>query len=463
MKSGAAVFSGKTLLQGIYDQFKNVRDRREPLKIEIPMADALMSAFAIFSLKYSSLLKFEEAMRTSNDHSNLTSIYHVGRVPSDTQMRSILDDVETQDLRPIFKSLFEKAQRAKVLEKYKFMGNHYLLALDGTQCFCSDDVFCESCMKKVVEKDGEKVTSYYHQMLCGSLVKPGLNKVIPFYPEAIRKKPGEEINDSEINAAHRFLKNFREDHPRLKVIVIADAIHANGPLIRYLKLLEMGFILNVKPGSHEKLFEAIARWSVLKQVKHFTQEEEVGDKVKKKVIHEFQYTNKVLFNHSDLNLAVNFVEYWETTQWVSPKGKLKEQKRHFSWVTSMELNESNLMEVMRGGRARWKIENETFNTLKNQGYEFEHNFGHGYKNLSVNFSSLMMLTFLFDQLQELGCKLYQKALRYNSNRRSYLFEKIKSAYKTLSEMKFIFKDWVQFMEFVAGSLKYKMTVTLDTS
>ena len=109
--------------------------------------------------------------------------------------------------------------------------------------------------------------------------------------------------------------------------------------------------------------------------------------------------------------------------------KLKEQKRHFSWVTSIELDESNLMEVMRGGRARWKIENETFNTLKNQGYEFEHNFGHGYKNLSVNFSCIMVLTFLFDQLQELGCKLFQKALKKNSGRRSYLFENIKGSYQ----------------------------------
>jgi len=377
-------------------------------------------------------------------------------------MRSILDDVETQDIRPIFKSLFLKAQRAKVLEKYKFMGDKYLLALDGTQCFSSDHVFCESCMKKVVEKkDGESVTSYYHQMLCGSLVKPGLNKVIPFFPEPIRKNPDEEINDSEINAAHRFLRNFREDHPRLKVIVIADAIHANGPLIKYLKLLEMDFILNVKPGSHEKLFMHVEKWEKLKQVKHKVFEEEIGDKVKKKVMHEFQYTNKIILNHSNLNFSVNFIEYWETIQWVSPKGKLKTQKRHFSWVTNIELNESNLMEVMRGGRARWKIENETFNTLKNQGYEFEHNFGHGYKNLSVNFGTIMLLTFLFDQLQELGCRLYKKALRYNSNRRSYLFEKIKSAYKTLAEINF--KDWVQFMEFVAGSPKYKLTLTLDSS
>ena len=127
-------------------------------------------------------------------------------------------------------------------------------------------------------------------------------------------------------------------------------------------------------------------------------------------------------------------------------------------MTSIELNESNLMEVMRGGRARWKIENETFSTLKNQGYEFEHNFGHGYKNLSVNFSCLMMLAFLFDQLQELGCKLYQKALKYNSGRRSYLFDHIKSLYHYA---RVEFEDWVQFMEIVAGSDRWKMV--RDTS
>ena len=62
---------------------------------------------------------------------------------------------------------------------------------------------------------------------------------------------------------------------------------------------------------------------------------------------------------------------------------------------------------MRGGRARWKVENETFNTLKNQGYQFEHNYGHGNQNLSVVFAMLMMLTFLIDQTQQLCCPLFQ--------------------------------------------------------
>jgi hypothetical protein len=62
---------------------------------------------------------------------------------------------------------------------------------------------------------------------------------------------------------------------------------------------------------------------------------------------------------------------------------------------------------MRGGRARWKIENETFNTLKNQGYNFEHNYGHGEQHLSVVFATIMMLAFLVDQTQQLCCALFR--------------------------------------------------------
>jgi len=62
---------------------------------------------------------------------------------------------------------------------------------------------------------------------------------------------------------------------------------------------------------------------------------------------------------------------------------------------------------MRGGRARWEIENETFNTFKNQGYHFEHNYVLGGKHLAVVFAMLMMLAFLVDQTQQLCCTLFQ--------------------------------------------------------
>mgnify|MGYP000313953931 CR=1 FL=1 len=151
-------------------------------------------------------------------------------------------------------------------------------------------------------------------------------------------------------------------------------------------------------------------------------------------------------------MTVNFLEYWETTQWVSPKGMLKEEKRHFSWVTDFSLYESSCKQIMRAGRTRWKIENETFNTLKNQGYEFEHNFGHGYKNLSTNFAKLMMLAFFVDQLQELGCALFKAALAQKFNKRSRLWETFKALYLWAIPI----ESYEQFLSVIAYPDKWKV-------
>ena len=90
---------------------------------------------------------------------------------------------------------------------------------------------------------------------------------------------------------------------------------------------------------------------------------------------------------------------------------------------------------MCGGRARWKVENETFNTLKNQGYQFEHNFGHGKKNLHTIFAFLMMLAFLIDQIQEASCGLFQAALKKQFTRRA-LWEKLRSFFSL-----YLIKSW----------------------
>ena len=83
---------------------------------------------------------------------------------------------------------------------------------------------------------------------------------------------------------------------------------------------------------------------------------------------------------------------------------------------------------MRAGRARWKIENETFNTLKNQGYHFEHNYGLGQKYLSMVFVKVMMLAFLVDQTQQLCCSLFQSVLKKLGSKRA-LWEDMRSLFR----------------------------------
>src|SRR5271157_2981611 len=77
------------------------------------------------------------------------------------------------------------------------------------------------------------------------------------------------------------------------------------------------------------------------------------------VVHHFRFCNGVPLNESNPDELVNVLEYWE----IDPDGRVQ----HFSWITNFLLIPENVWDIMRGGRARWKIENETFNTLKNQG------------------------------------------------------------------------------------------------
>lgn len=436
------IFSGESLYQSLRDQFKNFPDFRDPQKIKISLEDFLMSGVAIFSLKFPSLLQFEEEVRKERSFSNLKGLFGVTRVPSDTQMRSIVDELSPDLFRPVYKSLFQKAQRAKVLKEYELFYNTYCLSVDGTGYFYSDKVHCENCLEKKHKSTGEK--SYYHHMLCGAIVHPEKSTVIPICPEPISMQDGASKNDCEQVAIKRMLLKFREDHPKLKTILLADALHATVPLLEMLLKLEIGFVLSVKPGSHEKLFAGVDRRETSKEVQHFEEEEEIGDKVKKKRIRHYRFTNGILLNQQGSKYAVNFLEFWETTQWVDQKGRLQEVKVHFSWVTDYSLYTSSCEQIVAAGRTRWKIENETFNTLKNQGYEFEHNFGHGNKNLSSNFAMLMMLAFMVDQFQEMKCELFQNAVIKVFSKKTRLWVKLRSLYEFFP---IEFKSWTEFLEF----------------
>src|SRR5271154_5556699 len=134
-----------TLFRLLYSIFSSVPDPRSG-EIEFPLADVLMSAFAMFSLKDPSLLAFDQ--RRSDPNDNFRTIYGINRVPCDSQMRAILDPIDPADLRPLYNDVFRCLQRAKVLEDYVYLESCYLVALDGTGYFSSKKIHCKSCMVK---------------------------------------------------------------------------------------------------------------------------------------------------------------------------------------------------------------------------------------------------------------------------------------------------------------------------
>lgn len=327
--------SADALVSSVYHQFKKIKDPRTlPNTVPISFTDVLMSGLAVFGLKFPSLLKYDQHREALD--ANLKTLYHINRPPSDTYLRERLDELNPGFLRPAFKKIFSHLQRGKYLERFEFLDGYYLLSIDGTGEFSSSLVHCEQCCKKE-HKDG--TVTYYHQMLGGCIVHPDQSNVIPLCAEPIQNGDGSEKNDCERNAAKRFIEHFKREHPHLKVIVIADGIASNAPYIRLLEENGMKYSLGAKPGDHKFLFD-------LADASDKTKEYEILDE--KGFLHQFRYLNDVALNKSNPDVRVNFLEYMQT----DPKGK----ETLFSWVTNIRINDNNVFAIMRGGRARWKIE-----------------------------------------------------------------------------------------------------------
>lgn len=396
-----------SLISTIYQHFQSIPDPRDlQNKSLISFTDVLMSGLAVFGLKFPSLLQYDQNRKTLD--LNLLNLYHIKHPPSDTYLRERLDELNPSFLRPAFKKIFAQFQRGKCLERFEFLDEYYLLSLDGTGEFSSSEICCPQCCKKE-HKDGS--ITYYHQMLGACIVHPEQSNVIPFCPEVIQNEDGSAKNDCERNAAKRFIENFKKEHPHLKVILLGDGIASNAPYIRLLESHKMKYLLGAKPGDHKYLFDTIEESN---ETRYYEFRDENG------FFHQFRYLNNVALNKSNPDVCVNFLEYMQTD--------LKGKETVFSWVTNIQINQNNVVALMKGGRARWKIENETFNTLKNLGYNFEHNYGHGKKHLSTILCILMLLAFFIDQVQGIACNLFQSVKKRAGSFR-VLWEDTRSLFK----------------------------------
>ncbi len=238
--------------------------------------------------------------------------------------------------------------------------------------------------------------------------------VLPLLNEPIVKEDGKTKNDCEINAAKRLLPALKKAFPRLEIIISADALFADGPFIELIKNQGFSFIIRFKEGNKKTLMETVQ--TCIQKGK--TDEFEKHDK-DNEILQGYRFINDISLNKTHSYININYLDYREVDE--------KEKEKNFAWITDITLSRENVYEVMRAGRSRWKVENETFNTLKNPGYHFEHNYGHGEKYLSTVIGTLMLLAFLLDQVQELYCTVFQAAKnRYHS--RTAFWDKLRSAF-----------------------------------
>ena len=399
----------------LQELFSKVEDKRAKNSSHT-LPDILMSGFAMFSLKHPSLLSFEEQNKV--ERLNLQKVFGVEKICSDAQMRKVLDVVNPNFIRKDFTAKFNKLEKQGYLSKYDYQigeKKYLLLSNDGVQHFSSKKCSCDKCLQRK-HKDGS--VTYHHNMLCCALVHPENREVFIVDAEPILHEDGAKKNDCELNASQRLFdeieKNHKENIEKYNFLILEDALYANGPHIESLVNRALNFVINVKPKSHKSLFAQLEGRRDRKEIKTYRVSKEG-------LSHKFEFMNNVPLNGSTTQ-RVNFLYYTQ----IDKKGK----KTIFTWVTNIAISKKTMFKIMKAGRARWKIENETFNTLKNLGYHFKHNFGHGQDHLSTMFAFLMLLAFLVDQIVQISCHIF-RSIEYHITTKIKFWQSIKSIFHTI--------------------------------
>jgi hypothetical protein len=364
------------------------------------------------------LLQFPSFRQFKKSYTGESGLIKASRIDiSTTQQKCILDKLSPNLFRLLFKRLFALAQRSKLLEKYIYHEHSYLMLVDCSGYYSSQKVSCNSCLRR--EKEG--VINYQHHALQLFITHPEQTALIPLMAEQIRNEDGIKKQDCEINAAKRALTLLRKDHPKLKMILVGDDLYSGQPFIEQVVASGLHFIFVAKPTDHKCMLEDIDGLRRIEGVESFVIEED-GKR------HYYEWVNGIELNGNKSSVKVNYFSYL-------CKNKVGDNLYHNSWVTDFAVNQSNVKLFAHGGRARWKCENEGFNSLKNQGYHLEHNYGHGEQNLAVNNYNLNLLSFFMHQICELQDKAFKRCHKKLGNK-ALIWQKIRDYSETT-----IFDSW----------------------
>jgi hypothetical protein len=385
------------LLKTVRHSFADIEDHRAH-NCTFSLTDTLMGSFSMFHLKDPSLLAFREQFAYRSE--NLKQVYGLEEIPEDSGLRKCLDGVDPALLNPAFKVLLDGLRSGKILDQKRVLGGYLAVSGDGTGYFCTTKNPCPHCLTRQL-RNGE--VQYHHQLLAACVVHPEQDTVFPVAAEAIVRQDGAGKNDCERNAAKRLFPQIRQALPTDKVILLLDALYADGPTLRALKAEQFRYFITVKEGYVPLQAQRLAEQGKLDGLTWYE-----GN-----LRCTARWANGLVLNGQNQGILVNYLQYQEVDK------KTGELLYRNEWITDLPIGKEQVKEMVRVARARWKIENETFNTLKNQGYHLEHNYGHGKKFLSTVFAKLMLLAFMVDQIAQFADAHFQKAMAKFKTRKAF--------------------------------------------
>jgi hypothetical protein len=411
LKEACAAFPDKRKGEGVYS-----------------MSDIGLSAFSLFFMQSESFLSHQRSLEEGRKTSNCQSLFGMAKIPTDNHVRSMLDPVHPSHLQSVFDSVVAALREAGGMRAFQRLGERTLIALDGTEYFCSQKLGCPHCQTR--KRANGKVESY-HSMLSATIVAPGHALVLPLMPEFIVKPDGAQKQDCERSAAKRWLAAHGKRVKPLRPVFLGDDLFACQPICELIVADDYDFLFTAKPDSHKALYDFMAGAEI--------EETSVTRKEggKKLTLRHRWFKGAPLREGNDA-MAVN----WVGLTLFDAKGK---PTYDGAFVTSLKVSRENVADIAACARARWKIENESFNVIKNNGYHLEHNFGHGKQHLAMIFAALNLLAFAIHSVCDCTEQLWIAA-RQAKRSRARFFEHIRTLTAYL-----VFPDWPTLMTTLINS------------
>lgn len=423
------------LIRLVEAHLSQLPDYRKPSpNLTYNMRDVALSALSVFFMQSPSFLAYQRDLQRLKGRNNAQSLFMVEHLPSDSQLRNLLDPVSPGQLSDLFWAIFAWLDQRGLLRAHVGINNHLLCALDGVHYFSSESLQCPNCTRTV--HDGQ--TRYGHSLIAPVLVAPGAASVFSLAPEFVQPQDGHDKQDGEQAAIQRWLAQQAHHLPLARTTFLADDLHCKQPFCAALLARGASFILVCLPTSHETLYTEI---SLLAEAGLLETAQARRWNGRFHELYRYRFTNGVPLRASRDAVLVNWCEL---TIMNEESGELIYTN---AFATNHHLTAQTVAEVVRCGRARWKTENENHNTLKNRGYHLEHNFGHGKQYLSSTLLALNLLAFLLHTLLWL-CDPVAQAVRDELGTLQTFWGDV----RTLTRY-FYYPNWTTLFAFMATQLE----------
>ncbi|WP_295445584.1 ISNCY family transposase [uncultured Thiodictyon sp.] len=381
------------MIQDLKRVCAGLEDKRQGQGYRYSMADIGLAAFSVFFMQSPSLLAHQRALQEGQGRSNGETLLGMTAIPCDNHIRTMLDGTNPAAFDGLFLNGLAALSQAGALASFQRLEGRLLVALDGTEHFCSRKIKCAACSQR---KRSDGGTEYFHSFLGATVVAPGHAQVLQLPPEFITPQDGALKQDCERAAAKRWLAKHGPALAVYRPIYLGDDLFACQPNVEAILASGGSFILTCKSTSHKTIAEYL-------DGAELEEHRQAIRKNGKTSTITYRWLNQIPLRASKDALNVN----WFSIEIRNAAGK----RTYFnSFITDIEVFAGNVVELAACGRARWKIENETFNVLKTDGYNLEHNFGHGKVTLASVLVTLNLMAFAFHTIANLTVLAWREAV-----------------------------------------------------